>query len=863
MSAMPARADEPGDNPADPYKRTLRISLGEQARADRCVLGLSVHYGGPELKAFANTTLAGTDAGIAAALRGGGGGYPSKEYSDAAQKDLDAVNAYGTEFTRRQQQLDIDNNPYANANYSGGRPWHAPVIGGDVLAFTMEGRKQIPGSVWTDPTPHPGAESVAKAKEVYDAFDVGDDSWAKGYKDRAGSSALSGLGITDGKANSANDIATFLRFGGFATKAPEPDSLGFRTEVENLKMAWAACDSRNPVDQYRVLTSPTVQAYTEWEAEYASQATQRQQIVTAEAAASKEARTTADLMVEAIRQSWQADQILFWQQWWRDHPDATDKPSLTDQKNATRRLVTARDTTARLVKDADAAVARAKSAAEQATTAQSAAWTIADQNNAPRGRGLMYAQTSVQVAKASYAATQAAAATVLTASKATLANMADSEALYALAQTQSHAMNTEFRKAAALEARAQAKAAADSADKLAKDAAANAVTAKNAQVTAEAAEKTAQAGASEAKRQRGIAETEKANAERERDNAAREREKAQAAEQRAQTERDAAGRSLTAAQAAGSRATTNLSEARAAELKAYVARDKAVEAEKQKNATASRAAALEAAAAAAVGSDAAAATRQAATEARSAANDAANAATAARAAANEASTAAVNARAAATRAEGAASRATAAASSAWSAYLTTSAAASRAHAAAAVAIDAAASAKANADKADAEAKKAQAAAIKARKESEAAKDEAGKTAAWSAKTAGFGYAAGQAAQGARDAASTVVKAANEAVALGSPYRETDASAAFALLVGQTSKPLAEQQASAADAKSKEAAKAAVEAKALAEKSSGDAKIAAQAAADAAADAQRALTSAAAARVSVKLPLDRGHLETGT
>jgi hypothetical protein len=848
MGAMPAQADEPGDNPADPYKRTLRISLGEQAREDRCVLGLAVHYGGPELKAFANTTLAGPDTGISAALHGPGG-YPSKEYSDASKKDLDAVDAYGTEFHRRQDQLDIDNHPYASANYSGGRPWHAPLIGGDIVAFTMEGRKQIPGDVWTDPTPHPGTESVAKAKEVYDAFDTGADAWAKQYKDWAGRGDVGGLGVTDGKVNSANDIATFLRFGGFPTKAPEPDSLGFRTEVEALKMAWAACDSRNPIDHYRVLTGPTVQAYAEWEAEYGSQTTQRQQIVTAEAAASKEARTTADLMVEAIRQSWQADQILFWQQWWRDHPDATGKPSLTDQKNATRRLVTARDTTARLVKDADAAVARAKTASDQAAAAQSAAWTIADQNNAPRGRGLVYAQTSVQIAKASYAATQAAAKTILTASKATLANMADSQALYALAQTQSHAMNTEFRKAAALEARAQAKAAADSADKLAKDAAANATTAKNAQATAESAEGTAQAGAAEAKKQRGIAETEKANAERERDNAARERKKASDAETRAQTNRDDAAKARRDAESAASVASSKRDVAEEAEGNALTARDGAAAAERNKNALESRAKALEAAAAAAVGKPAAAEARAAATDARTAANEAGAAATRARSAANEASTAAVNARAAATRAQAAASRANAAANAAWAAFQTTSAAAATAHAAAAVAIDAAAAAKANADKADTEAKKAQAAALKAQSEAEGAKEEAAKTAAWSAKTAGYAYAAGQAAQGARDAATSVVKAADEVVALGSPYRETDASAAFAVLVGQTAKPLAEQQAYAAEAKGKEAARAATDAQALADKAAGDAKVAAQAAADAAVDAKRALASAAAARAS--------------
>ncbi|WP_190094669.1 polymorphic toxin-type HINT domain-containing protein [Streptomyces melanogenes] len=849
MGAMPARADGTGqDDPQDPYQRSLRISLGETARQDRCQLGRAVNFGGAAVKAFANTTLSGGDDGIHTALQGGVV-MGNEEFRAAATKDGDAGTAYNTLFNKRQDQLDQDNKPYANANAAGGRPYHAPVIGADIRAFTIGTQTQLVNKIWDDPTPRPGAASVAKAKEIFDAFDTKGEDWATKYKELAGGSGYGGLGVTDGKPGSANDIAAFLRFGGFATKAPDPDSLEFRTEVETLKAAWAACDSRNPIDHYRVLTGATIQAHTEWEAEYTSQAIQRQQIITAEAAASKEARTTADLMVEAIRQSWQVDQILFWQQWWRDHPTATNKPSLTDQKNASRRLVTARETTAQLVKDADAAVARAKSASEQAGTAQQAAYAIADQNKAPRGRALMYAQQSAQVAKASYAATQAAAKTVLTAANATQANMADSQALYALAQTQSHALNTEFRKAAALEAAAQAKAAAESAEKLAKEAAASATTAKNAQTTAEKAEKTAQAGAAEAKKQRGIAEAEKATAEREAATAAAERKKAGDAETRAQTERDAAGRARTSAEAAGATASDKRKAAEAAEAKAFAARDRALQAEKEQKAQEARAAALEAAADAAESDGAAGGARQAATEARAAAGDAATAATAARAAANDASTAAVNARAAATRAQAAASRANAAADASWSAFRKTSAAAATAHAAAATAIDAAAAAKDKADKADAESKKAQADAKKAKEEADAAKVEAGKTAAWSAKTAGFAQAAAQSAQGARDAATAVTKAADEAVSIGSSYREADTSAAFAVLVGQSSKTLAEQQAAAADAKGKEAAKAAADGQALADKAAADAKAAAQAAAAAAADAQKAVASAAAARAS--------------
>ncbi len=842
MSAAPAASDEPGDNPTNPWERTLRISLGEQARKGRCQAGRAVQFGGPELKSVAAAKLTGTDADLYTFVR------PDMllgEWSQAATRDSDAAIADLRAFQDRQDKLNTANKPYASANFFGGRDYFAPEFGKDIVAFTLGTQQDLYNKARENPTPRPGQTALDQAKKVLDAFDT-DDFWAASYKDLAGGELLS----TDNLIySSSNDVATFLRFGGFPTKAPEPDSLEFRTEVEALKTAWAGCDSANPIDYYRVLTGPVVQAYSEWEAEYTGQADQRKAILTAKAAAAKETRVATDAMIEAVRQAWQADQILYWQKYFAAHKDSVFYPTKAEFTKATADLNAAKAAAAKQVTLADASAARAKTAAATAGTQQTKAWEIADAARLPRGRGLLYAQQAVQVAKASAAATQAAAKATLTASNAAKATVADSQTLLALAKTQTHAMNTEFRKTAALEAKAQAKAAAESAAKLATEAAANAATAKTARATAERAEQTAKTQAAEAKRQRGIAEAEKATAEQERDLAASERAKAGAAEERARGEQATAGQARTAAEAAGATAKEKLAAAEDAEVRAFLARNKAVTAEREKNATASRAAALESAAAAAEGTSAAEETRQAATEARSAATDAAGAATRARTAANDATTAAVNARAAATRAEGAAKRSRSAADAAQSAYAKTQAAASTAHAAAAEAIDAAAAAKEKAKQADAEAKKAQAAAIVARKEATLAGAEAVKTAAWSVRTAGYALATAQYAQGARDAATATTKAADEAITVGSPYRETDTSAAYAVLIGQTSKTFAEQQASAAKAKSDEAKKAAAQAKALADKAAGDAKIALQAAADAANYAVQAVNSAAAANAS--------------
>ncbi|MGW5031208.1 hypothetical protein ACWEQW_07985 [Streptomyces nigra] len=842
VGAAPAFAEEPGDNPTNPYERTLRISLGAQARMDRCQVARAVHFGGPEMKTYAAGKLAGPDAGLRPVVAN----WTLGELGDAHRRDLDAGLADWKTYRDRQDTLNSANKPYASVNSSGGRDYHAPDFGKDIVAFTLGTQRDLYDKTWENPTPRPGTASLDQARKVLDAFDTGDDAWAGAYKDVAGRELLD---TTNLGYSSANDVATFLRFGGFPTKAPEPDSLEFRNEVEALKAAWASCDSNNPIDHYRVLTGPVTQAYTEWESEYAGQAEQRKAIVAAESTASKETRVATGAMIEAVRQAWQADQILYWQKYWAAHKDSVNYPTKAQFTKATTDLNAAKSKAAAQVAVANAAAGRAKTAADTAVAEQTKAWAIADAAKLPRGRGLLYAQQSVQVAKASSAAAQAAAKATLTASNAAKATVADSQTLLALAKTQTHALNTEFRKAAALEAKAQAKAAAESAAKLAAGAAADAATAKKARATAEKAEQTAKDQAAEAKRQRGIAEAEKATAERERDTAASERKKADAAEQRAKGEADKARTARTAAEAAGSTATQKLAAALDAERRAYAARNDAVKAEREKKATASRAAALESAAAAAEGTAAAGETRQAANEARSAATEAAGAATRARTAANEATTAAVNARAAATRAQGAAERSRSAAESAQAAYTKTQAAAATAHAAAAEAIDASESARDKAKKADAKAKEAQAAAITARKEATAAVAEAAKTAAWAAKTAGYALATAQYAQGARDAANAATKAGDEAVTIGSPFRESDTSAAYAVLIGQTAKTMAEQQASAAKAKSDEAKKAAAQAKALAEKAAGDAKIALQAAADAADYAVQAVASAAAANAS--------------
>ncbi|WP_371676613.1 hypothetical protein [Streptomyces sp. NBC_01276] len=841
ISAAPASAVEipPDDEPA--YRP---ISLGVQDRLHRCAGGFALHIGGPEMKGVAAKALTGTPAELAAATAMGTGMDPLRQ---AMFKDRDSREGSPVASAERRERWEASNYPYWKSGTAAGIPQYAPQFDKDIVAFTLGPQRDLYYQLGGDGHA-PASKATADKARALAATLKGQDP----NLDFVADSMLSDADKTEYNygATTASDVARYLRLGGFMKQAPAEDSVEFRLEVEALKAAWGSCDSLNPVDYYRVMSPIVVTAHLEWEQEYATQKTPRNEIVNAEVAAATEARKATEAMIESLGQAWLADQILTWQKYWGDQPaNASGRPAASVFTQATKDLGTARTKAADQAKTAATASAAARTASDKAGVAQSSAWAIADVAKTPRGRGLLFAQQSVQVAKASAAAAEAAAKASLTASNAAKATVADSKTLYALAQTQSHALNTEFRRIAAQEAAAQAKAAADSAAAQAKEAADNATKAKAAQTKAETAQATAKTAAENAKAQRVKAEQERDVAKAEHAKATAARNKALAAEGRATTEREAAAKARTAAESAGDTAADKRDAAEAAETKAALARDGAAEAERTMRAKDARAAALESAAAASEGTAAAGDSRKAATEARTAANDAKGAAGRARTAADEAGTAAVDARAAATRAEGAAARAQAAYDNANSQWWNSYAAAQTAHAAAAEAIDASDAASANAVKAEQEAKKAQAATAQARKDATAAKAEAEKTAAWSVVTAGYAFATSQAAVAARDSAAEAVKPANTAIATGTPYRESDSAAAFAVLIGQTAKPLADQQAAAATAKSNEATKAAADAKALADKASGDAKLAAQAAAAAAADTAAALKSVAAARAS--------------
>ncbi|MFK0225667.1 polymorphic toxin type 27 domain-containing protein [Streptomyces sp. NPDC090303] len=847
VQASPAAADTTPETDTGYGRNTI----GQDRRLDRCLAGVALHVGGPLMKAKAVEGLTGTEQQLRDAI-GDRGWIGYGPLGQAADADKDQRSVQFAAETARTTALDDANKPYRESAWASDQmEWHAPKFADAITRHAVVAQTELAWRLGKDEHSKASPEAVARAKAVAQE-NRGKDDWHDFYSDWMLEDSEVRWDYFGGTTSS--DIAAYLRRGGYAVEAPVKDSAAYRIEVEDLKQAWAACDWQNPVDPRRKLNEPVMNAMVEWEQEYAGQATQRAAIIKAEVEASVAAREATDLMIQSIEQAWFADQILTWRKYWADklakEPNTIlDKPDQTFYDKATADLARTRTNVSGLVASAEAQAVKAATAAQKAATAQQEAWGVADATHVPRGRGLMYAQQSVQVARASSAVAAAASKAAETALNAANATVATSDTLLAKAQTESHAIDTEFRRVAAQEAAAQAKAAADSAEANATAAAASANTAKAARTTAEDKRDKAKTAASTAATERAKAQTEKATAVASRTKAATERAKAAAAEQRAATQQTTATAADTAAGTATSDARAKRTLADTKATAAQTAREKAVVALQAKKATAARAAALEAAATAAAGTAAAAETRTAATEARTAATAAAQAATAAQTAADQATTAAVTARSAATTAEGAGARARASATAAWSAYRTSLDEASTAHAAAATALDASKDAAIRADNAATASDNATGLAKKAEQEAIAAGTGAAEAVKSAGTATGRAYAAGQAALAARDSATAAVTAAGDAVSYGAPYQEKDSAAAFAVLVGQSTKTVAEQQAAAAEAKAHQAEQAAASARETAAQASGDAKLAAQVAAAAAADSARAVEAVARAQTS--------------
>ncbi|MEU0950596.1 hypothetical protein ABZ379_49505, partial [Streptomyces canus] len=627
QSARPATA-------ADSVPTAFDAKAAERVRQEQCLLSGVLRKGGPAMKETARAGLIGTEEQLHTAADPSY--WKDTALSAAYDKDKAAADAKLDELSGRptvwQASLAVEEPPppytYTGFTWVEAKddPFDKIGLGSWVAA---EFWKQE-GDFYADPHPLANKTSVDAATAVYKAR-YSPDAY-EDYKDRQSWQSLQFM-----HDMYADDARLFLQYGGFPTAAADPDSMEFRIDVENLKARFASCAYTDPQDPHAVLGAEIATAHTEWQAEIDGQKTQRDAIIRAEKQANADLSTASQALGEALAQSLIARRLTDWQAYWTgqkpaDHPN--DYPTTAEFTKVKGWIADAQGRAGGRLYVASRAALSAQTQADAVTVAQTQAYGIADAAGLPRGRGLLYGQQAAQVAKASAAATRAAAKAVETAFNATRASAADSKTLDSLANTQAHAAKAEFRRIAAQEAEAQAKAAAEGAAAQATEAAKHASEAKAAENKAKAAEQTAKTAAADAKAKRQKAEAERNYAKSQADLAAAERNKAHEAEGRAQSQRQVAADKLSDAQAAGATAADKKDGAVAAENRARNARNGALAAEDRRDALVAKAEAAEALLAAVDGTADAIEARQAATKARSAADDATTAATAARQAAN-------------------------------------------------------------------------------------------------------------------------------------------------------------------------------------------------------------------------------------
>ncbi|MDX3853598.1 RICIN domain-containing protein [Streptomyces sp. AK02-01A] len=843
---------------------------------------------------------------------------------------------------------------------------------------------------YENPTPVADEVTVKAVTDLgtplYGEADPSSGDWQQAFaEEQAFDDLLDGDDVFTGM--NADDARMFLSAGGFPRTAPDPDSLAFRLAVEDLKTRFAACSWRSPIDPSKVLGEEVASASAEWQQEIAAQATQRNQIVTANRDATKALATGAKALGEILGQSWVADHLTRWQSYWSaggpgwigDSPlvvhihGASDKclevggnskadggvvqmytcnsganqqwrisgnalvnvnsgkclevkssgtadgtaivqMTCNSTKPAQRWEYTTHGTTtlkntgsgkcldmhtyansqdawiwtcdnsdpqkfdivpsghngmddnlsyptaaqftkaAKGVTDARAAAqtqlnlikAQAQTAGTAATntdTYLNSAYGIADAAGAPRGRALLVGQQKAQVTKASAAALNAMVQAGETALAATKASAGDSATIAARAVTQAAGSQAAFRNAAAAAAKEQAKAAANAAAVQADNAKKARDTAKAKLAETQQAEADAKAAAATAHARRLDAEKEEATAKAEKETAAQKQAEAAQHKSQAQEYASQAQDAKDRADAADTTATEKREGAEAARDKAQALRDDAWDAEQKADAARAKADAKEAWAEASESEDYAQEARQAADAANAAADSAEEAAGSARSEADAATQAAADADAAATRAEAAAKRARSDADAAQAAKLKADAAVRTATSAAADAITASKNAATAARAAVKLADEAEAHAADAKAQADAAKAQAATAIKGANDAAGHAYTTSQAAVDAGNAAVQVAAPANDAIQLGSPYITTDSAAGLAVLTGQSSKTIAEQQLAVAQAHAQNAQEAAAQAQSTANAATGDAKAAYALAAEAAGYAADARNSA--------------------
>nr|WP_059045483.1 RICIN domain-containing protein [Streptomyces acidiscabies] len=305
------------DRPDDWFETTA----DEQLRFDQCLMNDAVRLGGRQMHDFAQGALNQTPEKLRemATLDGTFRG-PLSQANDkdkaAHERDVKRWDTVMKGWEAPAQGLETPGGFASSADFE--EVPHYTDEGGDFYDRTGLGNwaaavDWVRTFNFYDPTTAPDAATARAVKDLgtplYGEYYGGGDR--PYYEHRAFDY------LTSSSDNgSSDDARIFLASGGWPATAPEPGTAEYRIAVEDLKTRFAACTWRDPVDPNMVLRDARSTAAAEWQQEIASQGVQRNQILTAGREATQALVTGAETMADLLGQSWVADHLARWQDYW-------------------------------------------------------------------------------------------------------------------------------------------------------------------------------------------------------------------------------------------------------------------------------------------------------------------------------------------------------------------------------------------------------------------------------------------------------------------------------------------------------------------------------------------------------------------
>ncbi|MEU2158968.1 RICIN domain-containing protein, partial [Streptomyces sp. NPDC019396] len=310
----------PVDDSWDWYEDTP----AEQLRQDQCLMSDVLRLGGASMSATAQDGLNQSQAKLhELANREHWEDTPlAKAYEkdrQSASKEMDALNSLWSSWKKPLEGLEeppiaeFDEPPGGTGDDKG--TFYEQT---GLTSWVADRFWKSEHDFYEDPTPRADKTTVKAVKDLGAPLygKDPDPTLPEWERQRAEHGAYEHLSDWSLEPTGADNARLFLSSGGFPRAAPQPGTAEHRIAVEDLKTRFASCAWRDPMDPNEVLGVLTTTATQEWQKEVASQAIQRNQILTTGKDATKSLAAGAKTLGDLLGHSWIADRLARWQDYW-------------------------------------------------------------------------------------------------------------------------------------------------------------------------------------------------------------------------------------------------------------------------------------------------------------------------------------------------------------------------------------------------------------------------------------------------------------------------------------------------------------------------------------------------------------------